>query len=132
MDKRERLASEVMRYANFRVASPLHPVAVPMSQQHSNNASAEYIRRSSEKPQMMWFFAEWCGHCRMMRESWENASKSAAQVAEWHAIDCGQANPTAQEFDVQSFPTVKRIKNGKIMDFQDDRTEGALIRFAQS
>ena len=132
MNNHQRIAIDLMKHADFSVPSPLHPVAVEMSKSNTSDESSQYYQKSSRKTQMLWFHAEWCGHCRNMKDEWVKAAEKGKRFAEWHAINCDEPNDLAKEMNVRSFPTIKRIRKGQVTDFTDSRTEQALIQFARS
>lgn len=132
MNKAERLSSELMSYADFTVASPLIPVNLSPMAERSQNDYDSFKTRSSNKTQMLWFFADWCGHCRNMKQEWMKASRSGKRFAEWHSIDCGESNEISRQFNVRSFPSIKKLKHGRLREFQGNRTEKEFIRFARS
>lgn len=132
MNRQERIAIDLMKHADFSVASPLHPVPVPMSKSNISDESSQYYETSSRKTQMLWFHADWCGHCRNMKDEWMKAANNGKRFAEWHAINCDEPNRLAKEMNIRSFPTIKRIKNRQLTDFTGSRTESELIQFARS
>ena len=91
------------------------------------------INASNEKVQVLWFFAEWCGHCQNMRAEWETAVTKAAKTgtATWHKVDCAAAGLTfAHDMEVQSFPTIMFVNKGKFEQYTGAREADALVEFA--
>ena len=88
--------------------------------------------RSHEKTQVLWFFAEWCGHCRNMREQWDMAAAEGVEHADWHKVDCGNEGVAlAQTMEVSAFPTIVRLRNGERQDHSGQRTRDALLAFSR-
>ena len=69
--------------------------------------------KASDKPVLLDFFATWCGPCRMIAPFIE-------QIAEEHPeyvvakIDVDEEPELAQEFGVQSIPTLVVLKGGEV------------------
>ena len=93
---------------------------------------AKLKHASHGKPQIMWFHANWCGHCVRMKEAWQEASDSSKDVAEWHAIDCTDDRTMAVEMQVTSFPTIIKFTKGRRVEYDGERSSTDLRRFASS
>ena len=131
MDYHVNLAHSLLNYANFGTASPLMRKDAFQQKSLTPQSFQQAIRDSSQRTQMMWFFADWCGHCHKMKDAWEVAHQRGSQH-DWHVVDCSSGSPLSPHVDVNSFPAVKRIKNGEIQDFNGERTPDSLIQFACS
>ena len=90
------------------------------------------VREDSHiRTQVLWFFAEWCGHCVKMKAAWEKAHQSASHLADWHVVDAANSGKQLTNLmGVRSFPAVKRIRTNIVEDFDGNRTPEGLIAFA--
>ena len=61
------------------------------------------------------FYADWCGPCRMLRPTLEALSEERADV-KFAAINIDENPDLADEFDISSIPCVILFKNGAEAD----------------
>ncbi len=69
--------------------------------------------RSSEKPVLLDFFAEWCGPCRMVGPIIEEIAEERNDIVVGK-INVDEEPELASEFGVFSIPTLVVMKNGKV------------------
>ncbi len=59
------------------------------------------------------FYADWCGPCKVMEPVLEEARKSLAGKAEIKEIDVDAEGETAERYGVMSIPTYILLKDGQ-------------------
>ena len=80
---------------------------------------------------MIWFYADWCGHCQVMKEEWDkltnkckNTSLNMAKVNDQYISNLN-FNP-----EINGYPTIKLYKDGKNdEDYGGERTSEAMFDF---
>lgn len=88
---------------------------------------------SRGKTQVLWFFAEWCGHCRQMHNQWESAVQNGQVHADWHKVDCASSGmQLAHQMSVQSFPSLIYLRHGEPHAYQGERQADNFIEFART
>lgn len=72
------------------------------------------------------FFAPWCGHCQQLAPEYEKAAKALEGIAHISAIDASKENTGVQ---IQGYPTIKLFVDGKMLDYNGDRSASAFVDF---
>ena len=85
-----------------------------MSILHVNNNNFDSVK-TSDKPVLLDFYADWCGPCRMV--SPHSRKKIAAENPQYliGKINVDKEPELAQRFNVMSIPTLIVIQNGKVI-----------------
>ena len=66
---------------------------------------------------LVWFYADWCGHCKKMKSGWDTASDKFKDVMV--KIDLGDSKDAEQQkiskkYNIDGFPTILLLDNGEI------------------
>lgn len=89
----------------------------------------------NNSPQIVEFYAPWCGHCKTLQPAYEKAAKSLTGLAKVAAVNCDEESNKAfcGGFGVQGFPTLKIVKPGKtpgkpiVEDYQGPRSAKGIV-----
>jgi thioredoxin 1 len=68
----------------------------------------------SGKPVLVDFSAEWCGPCKMMAPILKEAKDKLGEEATIIKVDIDRNRPAAEQFQIQSVPTLILFKNGQV------------------
>ena len=75
------------------------------------------------------FYAPWCGHCQRLAPEYEKAAKSLKGIARIAAINADSEKVNVQ---IQGFPTIKLFVDGKMSDYNGERTAKGIVDFILS
>jgi len=78
------------------------------------------------------FMAPWCGHCKNLKEPYEEAATALKDVEvegglSLVAIDATEAKELATRYGVQGFPTLKWLINGEATEYTGGRTKDEIV-----
>jgi len=91
---------------------------------------SNFDRKLSEGTWFVKFFAPWCGHCKSMAPTWDQLSSDVSSfvVAD---VDATVEKDLAKRFQIKGFPTLKLFKDGKMYDYNGDRSYDSLRAFGE-
>jgi len=81
-----------------------------------NETNFEEEVKKSDIPVMIDFWAAWCGPCRMIAPSVEEASRTYNGKLKVGKVDVDNNQRIASEFAIMSIPAVLFFKNGQVVD----------------
>ena len=88
--------------------------------------------------EIMYFFTEWCPHCKKAKTHWENFKQEfdGKTINNYKIIckeyDCEKNDKVCDEFKVEGYPTIKMLKDGQTIDFDAKPTIENLTSFVES
>jgi len=90
----------------------------------------------SKKCEMIYFYTTWCPFCKKARPEWDKfkeewaGKKINGYMITFTEVDCDVNDAMANKYDVKSYPTIKLVKEGQVIDFDARPTADALTQFA--
>lgn len=87
------------------------------------------VQDGKEAPWFIEFYAPWCGHCKSLAPEWEQLAaivESRGDKVRIAKVDATVHAQVAKDFELQGFPTLKLIEQGKVYDYDGDRTAVAM------
>ena len=93
--------------------------------------------------EILFFHVDWCPHCKTAKPEWDSF-KSAFEGKQLNGynilcldVDCTEENNSKitqmiNKYDIDSFPTVKMNREGKIIDYEARITRNNLEEFVNS
>ncbi len=95
---------------------------------------ADFDKELNHGKKLVLIYADWCGHCKKMKPTWDKVSEKVNKEDELKMvkINCGEGTPAQKklmaDYDVDGYPTILIVDNGKATPYDGDRTEEALLK----
>ena len=89
--------------------------------------------------EIMLFSVDWCPHCKVARPEWNKVAESTKSVKGrriiFTDIDCTDETPEVtrliKQYNIEGYPTIKLLKDGKVFDFDAKPTATHLTQFLE-
>jgi thiol-disulfide isomerase/thioredoxin len=97
------------------------------------------IHHSDKTPELMFFYADWCGHCKKAKPEWESTKEYLHNnLINSHRVfcvdyNCSDKTPETSEilnkYKIDGFPTIKLQYDNTIYEFNDVPTKDNILLF---
>ena len=105
-------------------------------------ANVANANRRNKESDIMFFHVDWCPHCKTALPEWNNFKKQYdnkeinGRVIKCKDIDCTKENSDVTSlintYSIESYPTVKLLKDNKTIDFDSKITSHTLEQFVNT
>jgi thiol-disulfide isomerase/thioredoxin len=109
------------------------------NQSQSKFSDVANADRRDKVANVLFFHVDWCPHCKTALPEWNafvnqyNGEQINGFKVECVDIDCTKETPDVtaamNKYNIESFPTVKMLKDEKIIDFDSKITTSTLQQF---
>jgi thiol-disulfide isomerase/thioredoxin len=109
----------------------------------NNSAGTSTTYGSGTSVSIYYFHVDWCPYCKNSIGDWNNFAKDYNnKVINEYSITCIDVNCTndtdpnvkayVEKYDIKGYPTVKMVKDGKVIDFDAKVTYNSLSQFVNN
>ncbi|CAE8649405.1 unnamed protein product, partial [Polarella glacialis] len=81
------------------------------------------------QPWVIKFYAPWCHHCMALVPVWEQLAEKYKGKVSVGTVDCIKDSWLGNLFDVDGYPTLKIITDGKMYTYDGSRTFDYLVKW---
>jgi thiol-disulfide isomerase/thioredoxin len=75
------------------------------------------------------FKADWCGHCRGFKPTWQQLQDELGEQLEFVTFDAEKDKNKITEYNIQGFPTLILKKGNEAMEYVGSRDKDSLKDF---
>jgi thiol-disulfide isomerase/thioredoxin len=81
--------------------------------------------------ELMLFKAEWCGHCKKFKSTWDKIKSENENKLRFNSYDSDQTLDTKyfKKYDIQGFPTLILKKDDKVIEYTNKMDEELILKF---
>ena len=87
---------------------------------------------ASNKTEIYLFKAEWCGHCKAFKSTWEKIQQDLKSKYTFITVDSDENKDQIQQWNIKGFPTIIKKTNDKAQEYIGSRDEQSVKEFIMS
>ena len=81
------------------------------------------------KTKVYLFYADWCGHCKGFKPTWEKLQKDLSNKFEFITMDSEKNKEEITKWDIKGFPTIIKLVGSKAEEYMGSRDEISVKKF---
>ena len=95
----------------------------------------EILQQENNEAELYYFYTNWCPYCKKAKPEWEQLKNEFENkpingtIVYFREIDCEKDEETANQFNVEGYPTIKLVTNGKIIEYDAKPNYETLVEF---
>jgi len=103
------------------------------------NGDSDETQSSNADAELIFFFADWCPHCKKAKPHWEEVKQTySGKVVNGYTlvfteVDCSketeEMKKTTAEYEIEGYPTIKLIKDGQVIEYDAKPDKDTIAKF---
>ena len=85
-----------------------------------------------DKVEIYLFKADWCGHCKGFKPTWEKIKKDLGNKYNFITVDADKDKPLIEKWKIQGFPTIIKKVGDKAEEYVGPRDEQSVVDFIKA
>lgn len=129
----------VLLFACLAIFYYFYYIAPASSSKYRPNSEQVPAGGSSNTAELMFFYADWCPHCKAAKPIWndlkaeyENKTINGYKVI-FTEVDCSEETAEVEklmnQYSVEGYPTIKLIKDGQVIEYDAKPSKETLTKF---
>ena len=98
----------------------------------SENNKSENNKSENNKSDVYLFKAEWCGHCKGFKSTWNKLKKELSSKYTFITLDADADKEKISSWNIQGFPTIIKKSGVNAKEYVGQRDEQSVREFIQS
>ena len=94
---------------------------------------------SNKDAEIIFFFADWCPHCKKAKPHWEEVKQTYSDkvvngyTLVFTEVDCSKETEEMKkittEYEIEGYPTIKLVKDGQVIEYDAKPDKDTLEKF---
>lgn len=97
-----------------------------------DNSNFESLVPNSKLPWLVEFYAPWCGWCKKLTPIYAQVATALKGKVNVGKIDATENQALRKRFSIGGFPTIKFILDGKVYDYNKERTVEDFVAYVET
>ena len=77
------------------------------------------------------FKAEWCGHCKAFKNTWDNLKDNLESEVKFVTYDSEVNKEEIKKFQIKGYPTLILLSNNKAIEYVGPRDQNSIKEFIE-
>lgn len=87
----------------------------PIRVREAHKGTAEKLVQGKDKPVLVQFYADWCGHCQEVRPEVDKASQQLCGEVDVVRVNVDRNSDLADKFGIKGLPTMVVVNKGQVV-----------------